>query len=331
VYAEPLVIGTTIIVVTEKDDVYGVSSSNGALLWERSLGTAPPLSLIHNIGASQNVTCGDIDPLGITGTPVYDPANNEVYVAAELETNGGNSVAHQLFSLNATTGSLDLNGVSLDPPGMVVVSEQQRAALALGNGRVYVAYGGLAGDCGPYHGWVVSVRENGSSFVQYQVPTTREGGIWATSGPAIDAAGHVYVAVGNGAAIDPNGPYDQSDSVIELDAALNFIGLFAPSSWAADNAVDADLGSTGPTLTNSGVFQIGKSGSAYLVKSNLLGINIGTQLASHSVCRAFGGTAQLGSDIFVPCTDGIRDVRVANDDFSVVTQHDFWDALWPRP
>ena len=29
---------------------------------------------------------------------------------------------------------------------------QQRAALAIGNGRVYVGYGGYAGDCGPYHG-----------------------------------------------------------------------------------------------------------------------------------------------------------------------------------
>ena len=65
---------------------------------------------------------------------------------------------------------------------------QQRAGLALGNGRVYVGYGGYAGDCGPYHGWLVSLAENGTGKVAYNVtPTGGLGAIWATGGATIDA------------------------------------------------------------------------------------------------------------------------------------------------
>lgn len=196
VFAEPVVAGNEVIVATENDSVWAYDLS-GRSLWMKHLATPAPLSLIASLGAP----CGDIDPLGITGTPVVDMASNEVFVAAEVKL--GHAVAHRLFGLDLTTGAVKLDGVHLDPTGMIVAAHQQRAALGLASGRIYIAFGGLAGDCGQYHGWVVSVKEDGSAFVDYKVPTRREGGIWAPSGPAIDSNGDVYVSVGNGSQVKP--------------------------------------------------------------------------------------------------------------------------------
>ena len=74
VYGQPLVIGNLVIAATEGDTVYGLDRATGAIRWHVHLGTPVPLSALP---------CGDIDPLGITGTPVYDPATRMVYAVAE--------------------------------------------------------------------------------------------------------------------------------------------------------------------------------------------------------------------------------------------------------
>ena len=43
--------------------------------------------------------------------------------------------------------------------------QEDRGALALVGGRVYVAYSAYVGDCGNYHGWVVGVDINDPSNV----------------------------------------------------------------------------------------------------------------------------------------------------------------------
>jgi hypothetical protein len=140
-----------------------------------------------------------IDPLGITGIPVYDPATGLVFAVAEVS-----GPAHILVGVDVNTGQVKLR-LSADTPGMEPRPQQQRSALLLSQGIVYIAYGSLAGDCGNYHGWVVGLRTDGQGSMRvYQVPTTRQGGIWAPAGPAVDAKGNIYVAVGNGAATQGN-------------------------------------------------------------------------------------------------------------------------------
>jgi PQQ-like domain len=311
VFAEPVVVGDEVIVATENDSVWAYDLA-GRPLWMKHLATPAPLSLIASLGAP----CGDIDPLGITSTPVVDMARNEVFVAAEVKL--GQAVAHRLYGLDLTTGAVKLAGAHLDPPGMVVAAHQQRAALGLASGRVYVAFGGLFGDCGQYHGWVVSVKESGLGLVAYQVPTQREGGIWGESGPAIDSTGNVYVSVGNGSQVNPQGTYDGSDSVVKLSSTLHQLSLFAPTSWAVDNLNDADLGSVGPALLKNGlVFQVGKQQTGFLLAAANLG-GIGGQIVGHTVCTAFGGTAYHNPYVYVPCTDGIRAVKLLpGPDFNV--------------
>ena len=276
-------------------------------MWKAHLGSPSP--------AGQR-PCGNIDPLGITGTPAYDAGKNQVYVAAELS---GSPPSHRLYALNYTTGKVVWSR-SLDLPGVDQKTMQERGALAVVGSRVYVPFGGLAGDCGQYKGRVVGVPTSGSgSTISYTVPTSREAGIWAPPGPVADYANNIYVAVGNGAA-GQGDPYDHSDSILQLSTSLSLASYFAPSSWASDNDVDADLGSQGPTITGSFIFAAGKSGTAYVLSRTHLG-GIGGQVSSASLCRSFGGTAVNGSVVYVPCTDGIRAVRIDSKGIMHVLWH----------
>jgi outer membrane protein assembly factor BamB len=196
-----------------------------------------------------------------------------------------------------------------DPPGIDPRTHQQRGALALAGGRVYIPYGGLFGDCGDYHGLVVAARtDGGGALLTYQVPTAREAGIWAPPGPVLDAGGDLYVAVGNGAAT--GGAWDHSDAVLRLSPTLQLEDGFAPQRWPQDNATDADLGSLAPVLLPGGlVYANGKSGEGYLLRANQLG-GVGGQLQTLQLCRAFGGAAVREQSVFVPCTDGLRQLQL---------------------
>src|SRR5215472_16390593 len=288
VYGQPLVIGNTVIAGTEGDSVYALDRASGRVRWQVKLGTPVPLC---------KLLCGDIDPLGITGTPVYDPATRTVYAVAE--TTGYN---HMLAGIAVGNGKLRFKRNIPTPDGHPRF-DQQRAALSLERGRVYVAFGGLFGDCGPYRGSVVGVPASGrGAMVSYRVPTAREAGMWAAGGPVVSPDGTIYVAAGNGASTAP--PWDGSDSVTALTPALRRIGIFAPATWAADNASDSDLGSTAPGLLGSGlILADGKSGTGYLLNAHHL-TGVGSQVTQAPVCTAFGGMATRGTIVYVPCISG---------------------------
>jgi outer membrane protein assembly factor BamB len=288
VYGQPLAIGGLVIAATEGDTVYGLDRATGQIQWHVHLGTPVPLSALP---------CGNIDPLGITGTMVYDPATRMVYAVAE--TTGFH---HVLAGIAAHTGKLVFRREVPAPDGHPRY-DQQRAALLLNRGRVYVAFGGLLGDCGPYQGSISGVPASGRGpIVSYKVPTAREAGMWAAGGPVAGPDGAVYVSAGNGAATRP--PYDGSDSVTALTPGLRRTGIFAPSTWPADNAADLDLGSTAPGLLGNGmILAVGKSGTGYLLNSRRL-TGVGSQVAKAPVCAAFGGMATRGAIVYVPCISG---------------------------
>jgi len=294
VYAEPLVVGNHVIVATEGDSLYALNPTTGNVQWHTNVGSPVPLS---------SLPCGNIDPLGITGTPVYDPVTGLVFAVAEVS-----GPAHILVGVDVTTGRVKVRRL-VDTDGMDPRAHQQRSALTLANGMVYFSYVGLDGDCSDYIGRVIASRTDGQGpLLVYRIPTPREGGIWDPPGASVDAAGNLYVSVGNGAIT--HGQWDHSDSILKLSPTLQLEDGFAPTSWGAENANDEDMGSQGPVLLPGNfVFAAGKSGKGYILHANALG-GIGGQVDVQDVCESFGGAATVGSTMFIPCTDGVLQITV---------------------
>lgn len=302
VYASPLIFHGRVIVATENNTLYSINLNSGTVFWKVHLGT--PVN-------GYTLPCGNIEPVtGITGTPVIDPQSGRIYVVAFLA-----GLVHKLFTLDAIDGSV-LSQQVVDPSGSSPAVEQQRGALSLDSGYVYVPFGGLYGDCGPYHGYVVGAPLAGGANVIYRTPSARESGLWSPMGATITDSGVVYVATGNGS---ETSSFAYSNSVLQLSPDLKVQAFFAPSNWASLDASDTDLGSVGVTvLPDIGrLVSIGKEGVVYLLDASRPG-GIGGQIAAQRVCSgAWGGTAWLGSTVFMPCADALVAVSVTASSFSV--------------
>lgn len=344
VYGQPLVFGGRVYVATEADSLYALSAATGRVIWKLQVGSAPSLSVVDG-APTLSGGCGDIDPLGVTGTPVIDPARGELFLAEETLVSGSSGwqgVRHWLVAVSLA-GHRELWHRDVDPPGAdrtyYIPAEQQRPALTLANGRLYVPFGGLDGDCGQYHGYVVALAESGGGALEsYQVPTQREGAVWETDGALVSAQGDLYVATGNGSA-SGNQPFDEGDAVIELSPSLRRLGVWAPANWSELNATDADLGSGGPVAVpgSSLLFEAGKptgNGSfGYLMREGHLG-GVGRGAYTGSVCGSGGvfgadATDVLGSGatartlIFAPCGGGTQALEV---DVAAATFRRLWSG-----
>ena len=241
VYGQPLVADGKIIAATETNRVVALDPRDGKVLWSVSLGT--PLTDVGSVAG-----CGNIDPLGITSTPVIDPAAGIVYVVGEISSGG--TVHHQLEGIRLANGAVALSE-NVDPPlpsGESPVNLLQRTSLALANGRVYVSYGGNYGDCGSYHGWVVGVDTTGAKTkVSFEVASDGEGGaIWQSGGaPAVDASGNVYVTTGNANPDPPEGgpdPKKYTESAVKLTPDLKPLASFKDTVAGGDE----DLSTSNP-------------------------------------------------------------------------------------
>jgi outer membrane protein assembly factor BamB len=297
VYGEPLMINGTLIVATERNNVYALNPRTGHIRWRSHFGTPVPLS---------HLPCGNIDPLGTTSTPAYDPKTHSVFVVAE--TTGAH---HTLWAVNPANGHKRWHRSLDTQKNRNRHAEQQRAALRVTHGRVITTFGGLAGDCDNYVGYVTSAPVSGKGKIHsYDVPTPREAGIWATSGPVVGRNGHVYVSTGNGA--KTSGRWDKSDSVTELTPiTMRRVSAFAPSTWRQDNAADLDLGSSSPIPVSHRIVIAGKRGVVYLLREKLGGV--GSAIRKLDGCTAFSGGAIVDAHtVLMPCLgeNAVRELHV---------------------
>ena len=294
VYAQPLVVGSEVIVATETDSVYALSASSGAVMWTRHL--ASPVTA--------GLPCGNINPSGITGTPVADPSTGRLWV---VTFTAQPTYRHTLWELDLATGRT-LWQRPIDVSGSDPRAQQERGALTLLGSRVYVPFGGLYGDCSDYKGRVVGAPVSGAGpVVSFTTPNQREAGIWAPAGESV-RDGSLYLATGNGT------PYDQvddSDSVLRLSPGLTVQDRFTPADFVALSAGDLDLGSTAPALLPDGlIFQIGKQGIGYVLDGSRLG-GTGGELASLHLCEGgFGGDAVDDSSVVFSCFTSLRAIEV---------------------
>ena len=317
IYAQPLwvanvTIGGTkhnvVFVATQHDSLFAfdADSTSCTQLWMVSLidaahGGTTGETPIPSTPADHLVASGlDIAPeIGVTGTPVIDPASGILYVVSKSVIPAQFLFYQRLHAIDITTGNEKTGspatiGASVPGTGsggttvaFSAKQENQRAGLALANGTLYIGWSSHE-DASPWYGWVMAYQYNGTSFTQSAAfnttPNTLEGGVWmAGEAPAVDSSGNVYVSTGNGnfdanSVTPPNNDY--GDSLLQLTPSLGVNQYFTPSDEATLYADDGDFGSggaalladlpAGNTVTHALVCG-GKDGSLYVLNRDLLG------------------------------------------------------------
>jgi hypothetical protein len=292
-----------VLVATAQNHVYALDATTGltgTTGWDVSLGTP--------MGPGAPGTCGSpLNPLGITGTPVIDATSRTIFLDAMNNT--PRHMLHALaidnkgaeragWPLDVTTSAPQSGGIAFTAP-----IQNQRAALALLGGKVFVPFGGHIGDCLGYHGWIVGVTATGTPQVSSWATPAFAGGIWGTSGIASDGTS-LYVTTGNTKATAASGAFNSSPGVLANapdvgnwgggEAVIKFpttlvqppvtaaTDLFFPASWITMDQTDADLGGVGPVLFHVPgampadlVMALGKDGNAYLLnRANLGGAGV---------------------------------------------------------
>lgn len=293
VYAQPLywlprgAKDGRLLVATESNDVYALDAATGAEVWKTHLGTPVPLS---------DLPCGNIDPDGITGTPVIDPVAGVVYLDALAKRKSG--PRHLIYALSLADGSvlpkwpLDVQ-TELARKGVAFSSATQgeRSALQLFGGDLYANFGGNWGDCGSYRGTVIQLETSTPKLVADWTTRANGGGIWAQGGVAGDGQ-YLYATTGNtfGAS-----KWSGGEAIVRLKPGLaysmNARDYFAPADWQQLDQNDQDLGGTealpldiavAGTRPAKRVIAFGKDGNAYLADRTNLG-GIGGELAAKQV------------------------------------------------
>jgi hypothetical protein len=286
-YSQPLYVtngptgGPVLIVATEQNDVLAFDAADGSQVWAANLGMPVPLSMLP---------CGDIDPLGVTGTPVIDLEARVIYVDAMTTPDAGYTKRHLIYALSLDDGStlggwpVDVNTLSSGGVTFDSTVQNQRGALLLNGGYLYVPYGGHSGDCGTFHGWVVAVPvDDPGSATAWATEAESGGGIWAVGGLSSDGTS---VFAGTGNAFDESSQWMGSEAIIRLGPGATFsrdpADYFAPSNWQDLDLSDSDLGGVAPLVVDVPgatpsqlIFALGKNGVAYLLDRNYLG-GIGT-------------------------------------------------------
>ena len=296
VYAQPLYIDDgpggrpTVIAVTESNNVYALDAVDGSVIWERNMGD-PVLE--------DDLICqGNIDPFGITGTPIIDLASRALFFNAMITPDGGNTKKHLIFSLNVDTGDInpgwpvDVGEVAVyDGTTFTPSIQVQRPALGIVDNILYVPYGSMVDNC-DYHGWLVGVPINNPSGVMAWATDAIGGAIWGVGGVASDGK-NPFVATGN----TFNPPiWGGGEAVIRFQAGPIFSGnpadYWVPTNWLTLDIADKDVGGCGPLLVDVPsatpsrlVVALGKDGNVYLLDRDNLG-GIAAPVASAHVSNS---------------------------------------------
>ncbi len=312
VYAQPLYLSgveipgkgvhNVVFVATEHDSVYAFDADDGqansAPLWQVSF--LDPASGVTTVPYQNAFNCTQIIPeIGITGTPVIDPASSTLYVVAmTMETSGGSTTyAHRLHALDLATGA--------EQPGSPVLIEasvsgsgdrgstvtfiprnyKQRPGLLLLNGVVYTAWSSHC-DAGTYHGWLIGYDATTLQqvFVYNNTPNGSQGSFWASgAAPSVDDQGNIYLISGNGTFDADRGGQNLGEAFIRLSTSPDGVSLadyFAPFNQLDLNRRDVDTGSSGALLLPDSagsdahphlLVSAGKEGRIYLLDRDNLG------------------------------------------------------------
>jgi hypothetical protein len=264
--------------VTTANDVFALDATTGAQAWVTNIGSSP---------TANGVSCGNIHPLGILSTPVIDAAARTIYVVGAI---GTTSISRfELHALNVDDGMeragypIDLTKIPSD--GMTkIAAHNQRGALALVNGVVYVPFGGHVGDCDVYKGRVIAVDTKDPTKTGSWATRHQGEAIWAPGGLASDGNG-VLAITGNWTPFGASGATrDETDSeqVMRLTGLASFTrnnqNLYYASNWKDMDKNDSDFGTMNPLVVDVPgstpsklVVAIAKDGKMHLLDASNLG------------------------------------------------------------
>ena len=285
-YASPLYVANLNIGGVTHNVVYVATMNNTVFAFDADRGGNPLWSRNFNNGGrptnhTEVGTGGLCNPyvdiagnIGILGTPVIDASTNKMYfVARTIE--GGNTV-QRLRAIDITTGNdgAPSSQVVIQANGFNPTIENQRPALTLSQGIVYIAWSSFC-DFGPYHGFVIGY--DASTLQQVHVfndtPSGTQGGIWqAGQGLSVDLSGNLYFMTGNGT-FDNNANLGESFIKLNPSRFNPAQDWFTPSDFNSMNNGDRDLGSSGPLLIPGTNFIVGggKDGIFYLLNADNMG------------------------------------------------------------
>jgi hypothetical protein len=288
-----------VYLATEHDSVYAFDADGLSPnpLWKVSF--INPAAGVTTITPSDTGDCCPSDmPIesGITGTPVIDQTAGILYVVAVTKEVSGTTTnfVQRLHALDITTGAEKLGGpvmIQASIPGtgdgssggqvsFDALRENQRAALLLTNGVVYIAWGGHA-DKAPYHGWVMGY--NAATLQQVMAynstPDGSGGGIWQSGdGLTTDSTGRIYFVTGNGLFDVNTGGRNYGDSAVALNQNGTVSDYFTPHDQSIMASIDLDLGSGGALLLPDQAgshphvaLTAGKNGTIYVLDRDNLG------------------------------------------------------------
>lgn len=273
-------------VATVNNSVYAFDADRfGAPLWHRNFNGAGRPTRNTEVGRGCKEGYTDfIGNIGVVGTPVIGPDRTMYFVTRTVE---GTGTVQRLHAIDITTGAerpYSPHIVEAVVPGvgdgssnsMVSLNPEtnnQRAALSLANGALYVGWASFC-DTRPYHGWMISY--DASTLAQTGVfnasPDGNMAGIWMSgAGPAFDQAGNIYFATGNGTF---DGVHEFGESLVKAEAkTLRALDFFTPSNFNTLNTFDLDFGTQGPMMLPGTHFLVigGKEGKIYLLDAEHLG------------------------------------------------------------
>lgn len=299
VYTTPLYINdlngiNTVYFASTNNTVYAYNADTGAFLWSKNLNNGfRPFSksdanAFGACGGGYNDAAGN---MGIIGTPVIDVKTKTLYVVVKTVENG--NYPQRLHALDlANNGASKFGGpvvIGGSAPGnadggsTVTFKSRyanQRAGLALVNNVVYIAQASYC-DSGPYHGWVMGFNAKTLAQVAAWTPAPNgtAAGIWqGGQPPAVDGAGNLIVATGNGFSDNSSdGNTNFGESVVKLSpngsGNLSMATFWTPANWAALDAVDDDQGAAGLLILpgQSRILQGGKDSILHLIDANNMG------------------------------------------------------------
>ena len=316
IYAQPLyAAGLTIngathnvlFVATMHDSVYAFDADNpmaSTPLWKTSYfqtvdGVNPVAVNTTSVPTSDmGFACGggykDISSeVGVLSTPVIDQSTGTMYVIARTKEVGGaaGTYVQRIHAINIYTGADRVPPVVIQaqfPNGsggtiyFDPLIENQRGALLLDHGSVYATWASHC-DGGNYHGWVMRFDPTTLALKNTwcSTPDGSQGGIWQSGqGPSADAAGNLYIVVGNGTPSVKSGGSSYGNAMVKL-APSNTSSYFTVADWFMPYNTDAlnngDLDSAcgvslipGPSGKTYAIMG-GKNGWAYVCDTANLG------------------------------------------------------------